>query len=142
MNAAMMRSAAVLAWILGVGFGGACPYAIWYLADHGRVWMVMDLPTYGNGPFEDIGITTTVPLLSAIPLVCAADSVVGWILWTLRRNGILLALALLPFEFAFWIGFALTLGPLLGLTHTALVLVAGRHRGGEGPYRRPPFDSR
>jgi hypothetical protein len=37
-----------------------------------------------------------------------------------------LALALLPLEAAFWIGFALPFGPLLGLARTALVLAARR----------------
>jgi hypothetical protein len=32
--------------------------------------------------------------------------------------------ALLPFELAFWIGFALPFGPLLGTARTALLLLA------------------
>jgi len=35
---------------------------------------------------------------------------------------LVLALALLPVEFVFWIGFALPFGPLLGLARTALVV--------------------
>ena len=35
-----------------------------------------------------------------------------------------LSALLLPFEFAFWIGFALPFGPLLGIVRTVLLLMA------------------
>jgi hypothetical protein len=56
-------------------------------------------------------------------VVCAAELVSGWLLWRCRRAGAVLALALLPVEFAFWIGFALPLGPPAGLARTALILL-------------------
>jgi hypothetical protein len=59
----MIRAAAVLAWVAGLGFGLPCTYAIWYFADRGDVWTFLGLPTYGREAFEDIGIETTVPLL-------------------------------------------------------------------------------
>jgi hypothetical protein len=120
----MMKAAAVLAWAGGLGFGLPGIYAIWYLADQGAVWTFMGFPTYGGGPFEDVGLATTVPLLAAFLVVCAAELVVGWLLWRHRRGGILFALVLLPFEFAFWIGFLLPLGPVVGVVRTVLVLVA------------------
>jgi hypothetical protein len=119
----MMRAAALLAWASGLGFGLPCIYAIWYFADRGHVWTFLGFPTYGGGPFEDIGIETTVPLLVLFLLVCVAELVAGWLLWHRRRAGALLALALLPLEFAFWIGFLLPLGPVVGLARTALVLL-------------------
>jgi len=119
----LLRTAAVLAWFAGLCFGLPCTYAIWYLADHGAVWTFLGFPTYGSGPFEDIGIQTTVPLLVLFLLVCAAELTAGWLLWRRRRAGAALALALLPVEFAFWIGFALPLGPPAGLARTALILL-------------------
>src|SRR5215468_5714738 len=119
----LLRTAAVLAWFAGLYFGLPCTYAIWYLADHGAVWTFLGFPTYGSGPFEDIGIQTTVPLLVLFLLVCAAELTAGWLLWRRRRAGAALALALLPVEFAFWIGFALPLGPPAGLARTALILL-------------------
>jgi hypothetical protein len=59
-------------------------------------------------------------------LVCAAELIAGWLLWQHRRAGAVLALALLPPEVAFWIGFDLPAGPVLGLARTALVLLGWR----------------
>jgi hypothetical protein len=125
-----MRTAAVLAWIPGVGFGLFCPYAIWYLATRGQVWMVGGYPTYGLGPFEEIGIATSVPLLSLFLLVCLAEVAVGVLLWQRRRLGVVLGLAVLPLEFAFWIGFALPIGYLVGPARAAVLLVALLRRPG------------
>jgi hypothetical protein len=120
----MMRAAAVCSWILAVGFGLPCAYGTWYFADRGEVWQFLGFPTYGGGPFDDVGLHTSVPLLVAFLLVCVAEFVAGWLLWRHRPAGTVLALALLPFEFAFWIGFALPFGPLLGLARTILIAVA------------------
>jgi len=141
----MMRGAAVLAWVTGLGFGLPCTYAIWYFADRGDVWTFLGFPAYGRGPFEDIGIETTVPLLVLFLLACVAEVAAGWLLWQRRRAGAVLALALLPAEFAFWIGFALPLGPVAGLARTVLVLLSwsslSRRRarpGREDPHHHLP----
>ncbi len=119
-----LRAAAVLTWAAGLGFGLPCIYAIRYFVDHGQVWTFLGFPTYGSGPFEDLGIHTTVPLLIAFLVVCAAELVTGWLLWQRRRVGAVLALGLLPLEFAFWLGFALPFGPVTGLARAVLVLLA------------------
>ena len=119
----MLKAAAALAFFSGLCFGLPCAYAIWYFADRGDVWTFLGFPTYGGGPFEDIGIATTVPLLVVFLLVCAAEIAAGWLLWQHRRAGAVLALALLSAESAFWIGFALPFGPVAGLARTALVLL-------------------
>jgi hypothetical protein len=140
----MLKAAGALSWVLGLGFGLLCPYAIWYFADRGEVWTFLGFPTYGEGPFERIGIGTTVPLLVLFLLVCAAEVAAGWLLWRRRRAGAALALALLPAEFAFWIGFALPFGPVMGLARTALVLLGWpslRPRQAQpagGPAQPPP----
>lgn len=115
------RAAAVLAWLPGLGFGLPCLYGIYFLAVHGTVWTFIGYPTYGYGPFDDVGIATTVPLLVAFLAVCVAEIVVGWLLWTDRPRATGLAMALLPAEFAFWIGFDLPYGPPMGLARTALL---------------------
>jgi hypothetical protein len=121
---ALSRIAALPAWLAGVGFGLPGVYAIWYFAQHRSVWTFLGYPTYGDGPFEAAGIATTVPLLVSFLLVCLAEVVAGWMLWRNHPAASIVSLVLLPVEFAFWIGFALPVGPLLGLTRTALVLPA------------------
>lgn len=79
----------------------------------GEVWQFMGFPAYGHGPFEKIGIPATVPLLAGFAVVCGAEVIAGRLLW--RGSGKKLSLALLPFEIAYWIGFALPFGPVLGV---------------------------
>ena len=84
----------------------------------------MGFPTYGGGAFDDAGIDTSVPLLVALLGVCLAELVLGWLLWGRRRGATSLALGLLPIELAFWIGFDLPLGLIVGVLRTGLVVVA------------------
>ena len=118
-----MKLAAVLSILVGFGFGLPCAYGIRHLSRAGEVWTFLGFPTYGGGPFEGFGIRTTVPLLVGFLVVCGLEVVMGWLLWRGLRAGAVLAVALLPFEFAFWIGFALPLGPPLGLARAILVIV-------------------
>lgn len=124
----MNRAAAVCSLVLGLGFGLPGAYGAWYYARHGEVWTFLGFPTYGDGPFERWGFPTSVALLLGFVAVCAVEVVVGVLLWRDATIAPWLALALLPVELVFWIGFALPFGPLLGLARTALVvgvLVAG-----------------
>jgi len=118
----MVKLAAVLSTLAGLGFGLPCACGIWYFSATGEVWTFLGFPTYGGGPFEAIGIRTTVLLLAAFLMVCGLEVVTGWLLWRGLRAGAVLAVALLPFELAFWIGFALPLGPPLGVARALLVM--------------------
>jgi hypothetical protein len=73
----MSKAAALLAWVTGLGSGLPCIYGTWYLADRGHTWIFMGFPTYGGGPFESIGVETTVRLLVMFLLVCVAEMVAG-----------------------------------------------------------------
>jgi len=63
-----------------LGFGGFTIPAI------ARVWVgkdvpiVMGFPAYGQGPFEDYGIRSTVPLLASFLVVCIVEGVAGWLM--------------------------------------------------------------
>jgi hypothetical protein len=76
----------------------------------GEVWTFLGFPTYGGGPFEQVGIQASVPLLVGFLVVCLLEVVVGVLLWTGTSYASSLSYALLAFELAFWIGFALPLG--------------------------------
>ena len=77
---AMVKLAALFSIVLGLGFGLPCAYGIRYLSTSGEVWTFLGFPTYGGGPFERIGIRTTVPLLLAFLVVCGLEVVTGWLL--------------------------------------------------------------
>ena len=118
----MVKLAALISILVGLGFGLPCAYGIRYLSTTDEVWTFLGFPTYGGGPFEAIGIRTTVLLLVAFLVVCGLEVVTGWLLWRGRRAGAVLGVALLPIEMAFWIGFALPFGPPLGLARAILVI--------------------
>ncbi|MET9631590.1 hypothetical protein ABZX92_29405 [Lentzea sp. NPDC006480] len=120
------RVAAGLAWLSGLGFGLPAVYGAVHLARTGEVWQFLGFPTYGDGPFEKIGIPTTVPLIAGFAVVCGAEVVAGTLLWRGHASGKKLALALLPFEIAYWVGFALPAGPVLGAARTVASFVPSR----------------
>ena len=102
-----IKIAAVLLWINAFGFGIFCLPAIRNLRTGRDIPYVMGFPAYGKGPFERVGIQTTVPLISAFLLVCILEGVAGWLLWSGSKVGAILALALFPIGAIFWWGFAL-----------------------------------
>jgi len=120
------RAAAILAWCAGLGFGVPGVLGIRYFAEHHEVWTFLGFPTYGGGPFERWGLETSVTLLAAFVVVCALEVVVGLLLLAGRPFALWTAVGLLPLELFFWIGFALPIGPLLGVARTVLVILAMR----------------
>ena len=58
-----LRIAGASGIVNGLGFGGfAIPAIVSVGQGHGIIY-IFGNPTYGNGPFERIGVPTTVPLL-------------------------------------------------------------------------------
>ena len=120
----MVTAAALCSLALGLGFGLPALFGTLHFAQTGEVWTFMGFPTYGGGPFERLGLPTSVPLLLGFVLVCVAEVIVGVMLLLGVPHAATVSYLLLPFEFAFWIGFALPLGPPLGIARTALLLLA------------------
>ena len=118
----MIKAAAVCSVVPGLGFGLPGAYGAWHYARHGEVWRFLGFPTYGDGPFVRWGVPTSAPLLLGFVTVCAAEVALGVLLWRDATAAPWLALALLPVELVFWMGFALPFGPLLGLARTVLVV--------------------
>lgn len=108
--------------LLGLGFGVPAAIGTVYFARHGSVWTFLGFPTHGEGPFTAVGIPDSAPLQIGFVVMCAAEVAVGVLMWRGHRAGAQLSIALLPFELAYWIGFALPFGPVLG------VLRRGDHR--------------
>jgi hypothetical protein len=120
---ALIRVAAILHWVIAVGLGVFCVPAIRNLLIGRDIPMVMGLPAYGRGPFERVGIPTTVPLLAAFLLVCILEAVAGVLLWGGHKSGAVLALLLVPVGGVFWWGFALPIPPISALVWTILILL-------------------
>lgn len=59
----MIKTASLCLWISGLGFGIPGIYGIWSVLKGKGIAYVMGFSTYGNGPFEKIGVHTTIPLL-------------------------------------------------------------------------------
>ena len=110
-------------------------YGAWFFAERGHVWTFVGFPTYGDGPFESLGIPTSVPLLLSFTLLCAAEVLAGAFLWGRRDAGVAMSVVLLPLGIIFWLGFALPFGPVLGVAATVLALV-GRQARREPSRRR------
>jgi hypothetical protein len=66
----MIKITSMVTWLSGLGFGIPCLYGIWKLWKSGSIAYVMGYPTYGHGPFERIGVNTTIPLLLGFLLTC------------------------------------------------------------------------
>ena len=119
----MTRTAGALAVLLGLGFGIPGVIGTRYFAEHHEVWRFLGFPTYGEGPFEHIGHPTTLGLLVGFVVVCAAEGTVGVLLLADWHPALWLSLAILPFELAYWAGFALPFGFILGAARIALTVV-------------------
>jgi hypothetical protein len=119
----LLRVAAILHLFIAIGFGVFCFPAIRNLLIGRPIPLVMGFPAYGGGPFERIGIPTTIPLLLAFLLVCILESVAGFLLWGSYKPGAVLALVLLPVGAVFWWGFALPIPPIFAFVWTILILL-------------------
>ena len=120
----MVTAAALCSIALGLGFGLPAVAGAIHFARTGEVWTFLGFPTYGGGPFERIGLLTSVPLLLVFALVCLAEVVVGAMLLLDVPRAAAFAYLLVPIELVFWIGFALPFGPPLGIARTVLLLLA------------------
>ena len=122
----MIRAAAALLIFNGVGFGVFCIPAIRSVHAGRGFPIVFGFPAYGGGPFERVGIPTTVALLSAFLLICALEILAGALVWTGSRYGAVLALALVPAGAFFWWGFALPIPPVLAVIRAVLIVMSWR----------------
>jgi hypothetical protein len=120
----MVIAAALCSIVLGLGFGLPAVVGAIHFARTGEVWAFLGFPTYGGGPFERVGLPTSVPLLVVFALVCLAEVAVGVMLLLGARQAATFAYLLLPIELVFWFGFALPFGPPLGIARTVLLLLA------------------
>jgi hypothetical protein len=119
------RIAAVVMWLYAAGFGlSTIPVAV-YLAQRGTLPSFFGLFEMYGGPWSArFSHRTFIWLLMAFMVVAFAVAWAAWLLWRGSSVGGVLALALLPVEAVFWIGFALPIPWVLGVARVILVVLA------------------
>ncbi len=90
-----------------------------------------NLPTVGGvrlmgGPFESLGLDALIVLGTIFVVVSSLKFLAAYWLWNSRRDGAVLGLILLGLSTIFWYGFALPLGPLLGVAELVLLVLVWR----------------
>ena len=92
------------------------------------------LPTVGGirlmgGPFESLGLDTLIVSGIVFVFVSSLKILAAYWLWNLRRDGAVLGLILLGLSTIFWYGFALPLGPMLGIAEFVLLIFVWKALG-------------
>ena len=106
-----------------LGFGGFTIPAIISVAQGRGIIYVWGNPTYGDGPFERIGVPTTVLLLADFLAACLVQLVGAGLLIWLRPSGFIVMPAGMLLSAIFWWGFDLPLA-WLGATLNLAFLAA------------------
>jgi hypothetical protein len=121
------RGGGLVLWVVAAGFGLPAPPIAAYLLMYRELPEVFGLfRAYGGGFFESLSPETFAVLLCAYFLLSAAEAYCGKLLWNGARAGAVLALALLPPEIVFWLGFALPIPLFLALIRLVLLVLARR----------------
>ena len=119
------RSVALVTWVYVAMFGIPALPVVLFLAENGRLPSLWGLFQMYAGPWSssyvDDRLTVLLLVFLGVTLVAAGS---GWLLWTHRRAGAVLNLALLPLEAVFWIGFALPVPWLFGVARVVLTVRA------------------
>ena len=101
---------------------------LYYAFSRGR------LPTFGGitllgGPFERLGLNALIVAGIGYIIVSALKFLAAYWLWGSRMDGAVLELILLGLSAIFWFGFALPLGPLLGVIQVILLALVWKTLG-------------
>ena len=102
-----VRFAGANSIVCPLGFGGFTIPAIVSVAQGHGILYTFGNPTYGNGPFEGIGVPTTVPLLLAFLAACLVQLTGGLLLIWLRPSGFVVVPLGMLLSAPFWWGFDL-----------------------------------
>jgi membrane protein implicated in regulation of membrane protease activity len=119
-----LRVAGANGIVNGLGFGGFTIPAMVSLGRGRGILYTFGNPTYGNGPFERIGVPTSVPLLAAFLAACLLQVVGGVLLLWPRRSGIVVSIAGLLLCAPFWWGFDLPFAWLNAAVLLAFLVLA------------------
>ena len=120
----------MLTWVYSGGFGLATIPVAMYLLRRGRLPVFAGLfETYGGPWSARLQQRTFIVLLMAFFTVTLVATWAAWLLWNGSKAGAVLALALLPIEAFFWVGFALPIPWLIGVARVAHIALAWKALG-------------
>jgi hypothetical protein len=102
------------------------PIGIFVLRERRLPWLWDLFPMMGGPWWDSMSIPEFVASLGAFLAVNLVVAAGGILLWHGRRTGAVLALAPLPLEVLFWLGYALPIPPLIALLRIALVAAVWR----------------
>jgi hypothetical protein len=105
-------------------FIGVTP-TLYYAFTHGALPTVGGIKLMG-GPFESLGLDALIVAGMIYVVVSALKILAAYWLWRSRKDGAVLGLILLGISPIFWYGFALPLGPLLGIAKFILLMLVWR----------------
>jgi hypothetical protein len=77
-----------------------------------------------GGPFESLGIDALIVAGIIYIFASSLKILAAYWLWYSRRDGAVLGIILLGFSIIFWYGFALPIGPLVGIVELVLIVLA------------------
>jgi len=110
------------AWGLGV-----VP-TLYFALTYGTLPTVVGIRLMG-GPFESLGIDALIVAGIVFVFVSALKILAAYWLWCSKRDGAVLGLALTWPSVIFWYGFALPLGPPLGIAEIVLLAMVWKTLG-------------
>ena len=102
-----LRIAGLSGIVNGLGFGFFAIPAMVSVGQGNGIIYTFGNPTYGDGPFERIGVPTTVPLLAGFLAACVVQVVGGGLLLWPRASGIVVSVVGMLLGAIFWWGFDL-----------------------------------
>lgn len=106
-------------WLVGV-----LP-TLYYAFTRGRLPILGGIPLLA-GPFERLGLNPLIVAGLGYVIVSALKILAAYWLWGGRMDGAVLELILLGLSAIFWYGFALPLGPLVGVIQVVLLVLTWR----------------
>ena len=110
------------AWSVGV-----VP-TLYYAFAWGSLPTVLGIRLMG-GPFESLGLDALMVMGTVFVVVSAMKFLAAYWLWHARKDGAVLGLILVCTSAIFWYGFALPLGPLLGVAEIAFSILVWKSLG-------------
>ena len=119
-----LKASAALMWLIALGFGIPAPFVAGHLLREGRLPTFMGLfPMYGGGAFERWPHHAFAVALGLFAALSALELFAGWLLWQGEGLGAWMAIALLPIEIVFWVGFAVPIPPMVAVVRLVLLAV-------------------